>query len=192
MQLVCLMLPYFACVRPACLSISAHISTEIGWQYRPMPVFSRKYRNRDMNKCEFVPSETNPRALMGSYCSLAFAYFKSFPLLKYAACPDWSKKFVKPMNINFASKLSRCWPSSDMAGLNPKLLVISDCTKPTKRRKNARNHWNKLWPGNNRSGKDVSASAKAAHTVHCFWRKCSEVFDRERLSQIKQNKVVRV
>ena len=27
--------------------------------------------------------------------------------------------------------------------------------------------------------KDSSASAKAAHVVHCFWRKCSAVFSRE-------------
>ena len=26
-----------------------------------------------------------------------------------------------------------------------------------------------------------SASAKAAHMVHCFWRKCSVVFDPEQL-----------
>ena len=42
---------------------------------------------------------------MGSYCSLTFAYFKPFPGLKYTAGPDWSKKFVKPVNIDFASKL---------------------------------------------------------------------------------------
>ena len=42
---------------------------------------------------------------MGSYRALTFAYFKPFPGLKYTAGPDWSKKFVKPMNIDFASKL---------------------------------------------------------------------------------------
>ena len=50
-----------------------------------------------------------------------------------------------------------------MAGLNLKLSVISDCTKQTKRRMNARNQGNKLQPDNNRSGKDASASAKAAY-----------------------------
>ena len=44
---------------------------------------------------------------MGSYCSLTFAYFKPFPGLKYMAGPDWFKKFVKLMNIDFASKLDR-------------------------------------------------------------------------------------
>ena len=42
---------------------------------------------------------------MGSYCLLTFAYFKPFLGLKYRAGSDWSKKFVTPMNIDFASKL---------------------------------------------------------------------------------------
>ena len=70
---------------------------------------------------------------MGSYRSLTFVYFKPFLGLKYMASPDWSKKFVRPMNIDFASKLYASWPSSDMVGLK---LLISDCTKLTKRRKN--------------------------------------------------------
>ena len=64
-----------------------------------------------------------------------------------------------------------------MVGLDPKLLVISDCMKMRKRRENAQNQGNKLRPDNNHSRKDASASAKAAHMVHCFWRKCSAVFD---------------
>ena len=39
---------------------------------------SRKYRNRDVNECEFVASEADRRPLMGSYRSLTFAYFKPF------------------------------------------------------------------------------------------------------------------
>ena len=66
---------------------------------------SREYGNRDVSDCKFVSSEADHRALMGSYRSLAFAYFKPFAGLKYAASPDWSKKFVKPMNIDFALKL---------------------------------------------------------------------------------------
>ena len=58
-----------------------------------------------MNECEFVASEADCRALMGSCHSLLFAYFKPFPRLKYTAGPDWSETFVKPVNINFASKL---------------------------------------------------------------------------------------
>ena len=57
-----------------------------------------------MNQCECGASEADPRALMGSYRSLAYAYFKPFPGLKYTAGPDWSKKFVKPINIDVASK----------------------------------------------------------------------------------------
>ena len=98
---------------------------------------SRKYGNRDVNKCEFVASEADGRALIGSYHLWTFACFKPFPGLKYTAGCDWSKKFVKPMNIDFASKLYRSYASSYMAGLNSKLPVISSCTKPTKRRKNA-------------------------------------------------------
>ena len=90
-----------------------------------------------MNECKFVASEADCRALMGSYHSLTFAYSKPFPGLKNTAGPDWSKKFVKPVNIDFASKLYTSWPSSCMTGLNSKLPVISGCTKPTKRRKNA-------------------------------------------------------
>ena len=47
-----------------------------------------------------------------------------------------------------------------MAGLNSKLSVISGCTKPMKRRKNARNQGNKLRPDSNRSRKDALVSAK--------------------------------
>ena len=158
-------------------------------QYGSMPVFLKiqthsfqkvwKWRHE---RCEFVASEADRRALMGSYRSLTFAYFKPFSGLKYTACPDWSKKFVKPMNIDFASKLYGSWPFSDMAGL--KLSAISGCMKPTKRRKNPRNQGNKLRPNNKRSRKDMLASAKAAHSVHCFWRMCSTVFNQELLSQM--------
>ena len=68
-------------------------------------IVSRKYRNRDLNKCELVASEADRRVLMGSYCSLTFAYFKPFPGLKYTAGPDMPDKFIEPMNIDFASKL---------------------------------------------------------------------------------------
>ena len=107
----------------------------------------RKYRNRDMNECEFVASEADRRPLMGSYHSLTFAYFKPYPGLKYTAGPDWSKKFVKPVSIDLALKLYGSLPSSDMAGL--KLSAISGCMKLTKRRKNARNQGNKFGPDKN-------------------------------------------
>ena len=35
---------------------------------------------------------------------MTFAYFKPFPGLKRTTDPDWPKKFVKPMNIDFAFK----------------------------------------------------------------------------------------
>ena len=54
---------------------------------------------------KYVESEADHSALMRSYRSLTFAYFKPFPGLKYMAGPDLSKKFVKPMNIDFALKL---------------------------------------------------------------------------------------
>ena len=68
---------------------------------------SRKYGNHNVNECESIASEADRRTLMGSYRSLTFAYFKSFLGLKYTAGPDWSKKFGKPMNIDFALKLDR-------------------------------------------------------------------------------------
>ena len=43
-----------------------------------------------------------------------------------------------------------------------------ECTKPRKQTPTRQQPFNK---------KDASASVKAAHTVHCFWRKCSAVFD---------------
>ena len=42
---------------------------------------------------------------MENYRSLIFAHFKPFPGLKYSVGPDWSNKFVQPMNIDFALKL---------------------------------------------------------------------------------------
>ena len=68
---------------------------------------SRKYGNGIVNECKFVACEADRRALIGGYHSLIFAYFNPFAGLKYTAGPDWSKKFVKPINIDFASKLYR-------------------------------------------------------------------------------------
>ena len=97
---------------PAYLSIFACISTEIGRQYRSTPVFLKirtlsfqKVRKSWCEQYKFIASEADRRVLVGSYCSFTLAYFKPFPDLKYTAGPDWSKKFVKPMNIEFASKL---------------------------------------------------------------------------------------
>ena len=99
--------------RPAYPSVFDRISAESGRQYVCTPVFlnyghtvSRKYGNRFVNECEFVASKADCRALIGRYHSLTFAYLKPFPGLKYTAGPDWSKKFVKPMNIDSASKLT--------------------------------------------------------------------------------------
>ena len=96
--------------RAAYPSIFDCISTEIGRQYGCTPVFlkiwtqvSRKYGNHDLNECKFIASKADRRALIGSYRLLTFVYFKPFLGLKYTTGPDWSKKFVKPMNINFAS-----------------------------------------------------------------------------------------
>ena len=67
-----------------------------------------------------------------------------------------------------------------MAGLNLKLAVTHVCTKPMKRRKNARNQGNKLQPDKNHSRKDVSALAKPAYMVCiAFGEGFSVVFDPE-------------
>ena len=63
---------------------------------------SKKYGNHAVNECEFASK--NER--WWSYRSWTFAYFKLFPWRKYRAGPDWSKKFVKPMTIDFAFKLN--------------------------------------------------------------------------------------
>ena len=98
--------------RPAYLSVFAGIGMEIGWQYGSTPVFLKiwtqsfqKVWKLRRERCKFVASEADHRALMGSYCSLTFVYFKPFLGLRYTAGPDWSTKLVKPMNIDFALKL---------------------------------------------------------------------------------------
>ena len=48
---------------------------------------SRKYGNRDVNKCVFFAHKANRRVLMEGYRSLTFAYFKPFSGLKYMAGP---------------------------------------------------------------------------------------------------------
>ena len=64
---------------------------------------SRKYGNHAVNECEFASKIEG----WWSYCSWTFAYFKLFRWRKYMTGPDWSKKFVKPMNINFAFEAKR-------------------------------------------------------------------------------------
>ena len=54
----------------------------------------KKYGNWDVNELAFIASEVEH---LQSYRSLTFAYFKPFLGLNY--------KFVKPVNIDFASKL---------------------------------------------------------------------------------------
>ena len=88
---------------------SVEVSTEIGRQCGSMLVFlkiqTQSFQKVRKSRCETVANETDRRVLMGSYGSLIFVYSKPFPGLKYTAGPDWSNKFVKPMNIDFASKL---------------------------------------------------------------------------------------
>ena len=134
---------YPAC-RPAYPSVFDCISTETGRQYGCTPVFlkiqtqsfkkvCKSWREQMQVRCQRIYR----RALVGSYRSLTFAYFKPFLGLKCTAGPDWSKKFVEPMNFDFASKLYGSWPSSYTAGLNSKLLVISGCMN---RRRGGRMH----------------------------------------------------
>ena len=94
--------------------------------------------------------------------------------MKYMAGSVWSNKFVEPMNIDFASELQKLaiflYGRFEFKVVGDKWLheTEEECTKPD----------------NNHSRKDTSASAKAAHMVHFFGRKCSAVFDRERCSQM--------
>ena len=72
-----------------------------------------------------------------------------------------------------------------MTGLNS-LSVTRGCT--TRRR--GRMQENELQSDNNRSRNEILVSAEAAHTVRCFWRKYSTVFDKNNLSRCQQNKGV--
>ena len=77
--------PSRAVSRPAYLSVFACIRAEIGRQYGSMPVFlkiwtqsvQQVWKSR-RERCKFVSSKADRRALMGSYHLLTFAYFKSF------------------------------------------------------------------------------------------------------------------
>ena len=142
---------------------------------------SRKYESQEVNERELVASEVDLWVLL----ELRFVDSSIFKAISgpevYGQSWMFKEVLFKPMNTDFAFKaLQKLAIFRYMAGLNSKLLVASDFTKP-KRRKNARNQGNKLWPDNNRSRKDVLASAEAAHMVHCFWRKCSAVFNPERI-----------
>ena len=85
------------------------------------------------------------------------------------------------MNINFAFKVSQKlaifgYGKFEFEAVSDKWLHETDeeeeeCTKPRKQAPTKQQS----------SRKDASASAKAARMVHCFWRKCSAVFDLERL-----------
>ena len=98
--------------------------------------------------------------------------------LKYTASPDWSKIFFKPVNIDFAFKALQKSAIFGYGGFEFKAVSDKWLHKTEERRKNARKQGNQLRLDNH-SRKDALASAKAAHTVHCFWRKCSVVFDPE-------------
>ena len=86
------------------------------------------------------------------------------------------------MNIDFASKLLQKLAIFRYGGFE----AVSDTWLPeTYEEEEESTKPRKQTPTRQkRSKKDVSASAKAAHTVHCFWRKCFVVFDRERLLQM--------
>ena len=85
------------------------------------------------------------------------------------------------MNIDLA--LEALWKLAIFRYSGFEFEAVSDkwLPKPIKKKKNARKQGNELWPDNNRSKKDASASAKAAHMVHCFWGYCSSIFDPVRL-----------
>ena len=87
------------------------------------------------------------------------------------------------MNIDFAFEALRKLVIFRYGGFE---FTVSD--KWLQKTKKGRMQENKLQPYNNCSRNDVSASAEDAHTVRCFWRKCSAVFDKNDLSGRKQNR----
>ena len=75
--------------RPVYPLAFARISRKSAGSMDVRPYFSKyghrvfgKYRNRNVNECDFVARKADHRALMGSYRSLTFAYFKLFLGLK--------------------------------------------------------------------------------------------------------------
>ena len=121
-----------------------------------------------MNKCEFVASEADHRALVGSYRLLTFAYFKLFMGLKFSAGPHWSKKVCETNELGLCIENLQKLANSLYGGFE--FEAVGGCTKPTKKRKNAETK-ETLLPDNYRARKDALASAKTAHTVNYFWRK---------------------
>ena len=96
-----------------------------------------------------------------SYRSLTFAYFKPHPGL----------------NIDFAFKALQKLAIFRYGGYESEAVSDKWLYETKEEEGESRNQGNKLRPDNNCSRKDMSA--KAAHMVQCFWRKCSAVSDPE-------------
>ena len=164
---------------PICLTVLVRKfvgSTDIRLFFSKYKRVSRKYRNRGVHKCEFaLPTNLIFKSWWRHLCILK--HFRGWNYGQKSLLYQWTSTLHSKL---YGSK----W-SSDMVGLKSQP-VTSGCTR-LKKRKNARNQENNLRSDNNRSRNDVSASAKAAHTVRCFWRKYSAVFDKKDFSRCKQN-----
>ena len=125
--------------RPAYPSVFDRICTEIGQQYGCMPVFLKirtqsfqKSRHEQMRVC---CQQSQCRALMGSYWhSHISSHFWGWSIRLVLISQSLLNQWTSTLHQNF-TEVSHL----PMAGLNSKLSMISGCTKPTKRRKNA---WN--------------------------------------------------
>ena len=147
-----------------------------------------------MNECEFASKIKR----WWSYRSWSFAYFKLFPWWKYTAGPDWSKRFVKPMNINFALEAERKLVIFTYGRFVNKGVGSKWRHGTEKKEEECKRPW-KQAPTRHQplQRNDMSASAKAAHRAHCFWRNFVLSFiqndfctSRRDFSRRKQNKGV--
>ena len=130
---------------------------------------SRKYGNRDMKDCEFI-------AIVERWWGIIVRWhLHIFQAISGAEVYSWSwlvKQVLQTSEhqlcIKTLVKLAIfLYGRFEFKAVGDKWLHKTDeeeeeCSKPRKQT-------------------DTSASAKAAHTVHCFRRKCSALFGRERL-----------
>ena len=139
-------------LRPAYPSVSDHISTEIGRRYGCEPIFLKIW-TQGFHKVQKSTGSMD----VNPY----FSKYEHRVSTKYRNCDVNKCKLLASQADRRVLMGSYCL---FLAGLNLKLSVICGCTKPRKQ------------------SVQVTVQERTCHTVHYFGRKCSAVFDRERLS----------
>ena len=141
---------------------------------------SRKYGNHDVNECKFVASEASRRWEL-SFVDICI--FQAISGIEVSGLSWMVKKFLDQWTFTLHQNFMEVshlpiYGGFEFGAVSDKWLHKTDeeeeeCTK-----------LRQLRPDNNCSRKEASATAKATHTVHCFWRKCPAVFEREQLWQM--------